>query len=249
MHDTVYLSVLVAAVLAGLALLFVQAPYGRYVRSGWGPTMSTRWAWIIMESPAVLAFVYFYVQGETAGETVSLLFLGMWQLHYVHRTFIYPLRMRGSAARQTPVLIPSLAVLFNIANAYLNGSWISNIEAGYTLAWLSTPMFLIGFVLFFAGFIINRWADAKLRALRPPGDAGYYVPRGGMYEWISCPNYFGEILQWFGWAIATWSTAGLAFALFTTANLAPRALSHHKWYRQKFEDYPTKRKALIPGVL
>ena len=249
MHDTVYLSVLVAAVVAGLALLFIQAPYGRYVRSGWGPTMSTRWAWIIMESPAVLAFLLFYVGGESASSTVSLVFLCMWLAHYVHRTFIYPLRMRGSESRRTPVLIPGLALVFNIANAYLNGSWISSAEAAYSLEWLITPMFVIGSALFLLGFVINRWADAKLRALRPPGDSGYYVPHGGLYRWISCPNYFGEIIQWFGWAIATWSTAGLAFAVFTTANLAPRALSHHRWYREKFSEYPSERRALIPWVL
>jgi protein-S-isoprenylcysteine O-methyltransferase Ste14 len=69
-----------------------------------------------------------------------------------------------------------------------------------------------------------------------------------MYRWISCPNYFGEIVEWIGWAIATWSLAGLAFALWTAANLAPRARSHHQWYRESFADYPQERKALVPRL-
>jgi protein-S-isoprenylcysteine O-methyltransferase Ste14 len=69
-----------------------------------------------------------------------------------------------------------------------------------------------------------------------------------MYRWISCPNYFGEIVEWIGWAIATWSLAGLAFALWTAANLAPRAHSHHQWYRESFADYPQERKALVPRL-
>ena len=116
------------------------------------------------------------------------------------------------------------------------------------MSWLSDPRFIVGTVLFIAGFIINRWADNTLRGLRKPGETGYKVPYGGLYEYISCPNYFGEILEWFGWAIATWSLPGLTFAIWTFANLAPRAWSHHKWYHDKFSEYPLDRKALIPKV-
>ena len=86
-------------------------------------------------------------------------------------------------------------------------------------------------------------------ALRKPGETGYKIPRGWLYEKISCPNYFGEFLIWTGWAIATWSSAGVVFVLWTLANLLPRALSTHQWYRQKFADYPAQRRAVIPGIL
>ena len=42
---------------------------------------------------------------------------------------------------------------------------------------------------------------------------------------------------------------GLAFALYTFANLAPRALSHHRWYRERFPEYPADRKAILPFLL
>jgi 3-oxo-5-alpha-steroid 4-dehydrogenase 1 len=57
------------------------------------------------------------------------------------------------------------------------------------------------------------------------------------------------MIEWTGWAIATWSTAGLAFAVYTAANLGPRALRHHAWYRERFADDPRERKALIPYLL
>jgi len=75
------------------------------------------------------------------------------------------------------------------------------------------------------------------------------MPRGGLFDLVSCPNYFGEVLEWTGWAIATWSLPGAAFAAFTFANLAPRALSNHEWYRRTFADYPASRRALLPYVL
>jgi 3-oxo-5-alpha-steroid 4-dehydrogenase 1 len=87
-----------------------------------------------------------------------------------------------------------------------------------------------------------------LRALRKPGETGYAIPYGGLYRWVSCPNYFGELLEWIGFAIAAWTLPALAFAVFTFANLFPRALSHHRWYREKFVDYPADRKAMLPLI-
>ena len=95
---------------------------------------------------------------------------------------------------------------------------------------------------------LNKAADRQLALLGRNGE-GYQVPRGGLYRWVSCPNYLGEIIQWTGWAIAAWSLAGWIFAIWTFANLAPRAIAHHRWYRQTFEDYPPERRALIPYLL
>ncbi|MGB0641280.1 MAG: 3-oxo-5-alpha-steroid 4-dehydrogenase, partial [Myxococcota bacterium] len=70
-----------------------------------------------------------------------------------------------------------------------------------------------------------------------------------LYRYVSCPNYLGEMVQWIGWAIAMNSLAGVSFAVWTVANLLPRALTHHRWYRDKFAEYPAERKAVIPFVL
>ena len=82
--------------------------------------------------------------------------------------------------------------------------------------------------------------------LRAPGEDGYRIPRGGLYGLVSCPNYLGEIVQWGGWALLVWNPGGLAFFVWTVANLAPRALSNHRWYRKNLPDYPENRRALIP---
>jgi protein-S-isoprenylcysteine O-methyltransferase Ste14 len=84
--------------------------------------------------------------------------------------------------------------------------------------------------------------------LRAPGATGYAIPRGGLYELVTCPNYLGEIVIWCGWALASWSWAGVAFAVYTLANLAPRARSHQAWYRATFPDFPKARRAMIPWL-
>ncbi len=234
------------AVITILALVFVVAPYGRHERAGWGPTVKAVVGWVVMESPAVLAFSFFFFTGDRASDPVALVLLAMWMCHYVNRTFVYPFRL-SAKGRRMPALVVALAIAFNVLNAFVNGRWIGHFGA-YDYAWLVDPRFLVGAALFFGGWFGNLHSDAVLRRLRRPGDTGYHVPRGGLFEYVSAPNYLCEIVEWIGWAIATWSFAGLAFAIYTIANLAPRALAHHKWYRAKFDDYPARRRALIPGL-
>jgi protein-S-isoprenylcysteine O-methyltransferase Ste14 len=247
LHFGVTVAVLALAVPTFAALLWTTAPYGRHVREGWGPTLPSRLGWILMESPAVLAYAGIYALGRHALETGPLVLLAFWQLHYVHRTFIFPFRMRASGKRM-PLSIPLLAIFFNCLNAYANARWVSELGT-YETDWLGSPQFLAGAAVFLAGLAINLHADTVLIHLRKPGETGYAIPRGGLYRWVTAPNYLGEIIEWTGWAIMTWSLPGLAFAIYTAANLAPRAVSNHRWYLQQFPDYPPERRALIPFVL
>ncbi|MBN2498447.1 MAG: DUF1295 domain-containing protein [Deltaproteobacteria bacterium] len=231
-----------------IVLLFVTAPYGRFARDGWGARMSNRLGWIVQEAPASLGFLAFFLLGDRHAETVPLALLAFWQIHYVHRAFVFPFRLRGER-RQTTVLTVSLAVLFNLGNTYLNARYIYSLGPGYDAAWLVDPRFLIGAVLFWSGFAINKHADAVLVRLRRPGETGYKIPRGGLYRYISSPNYLGEMVQWGGWALMCWNLGGLAFFVWTVANLAPRALAVHRWYQRTFADYPLERKALLPFLV
>lgn len=237
---------LVAAALSAVALLALTAPYGRHARTGWGPSMDTRLAWIVMESPSALWFLAVFFAGAHAWQAVPLALAAMWQVHYFQRTFIFPFKLRPGGG--TPVGVVAMGFAFNLTNSYLNARWLSHFGA-YDVSWLWSPAFLIGLTLFITGYRINRWADRVLADLRAPGETGYKIPRGGLYEVISCPNYFGELLEWTGFAIAAASPAGWAFVAFTAANLIPRALKHHRWYREKFPNYPPWRKAVIPMVL
>jgi len=247
LHTWATYTEILAAVITVLLLVVVRAPYGRHSRGGWGPTLPARWGWILMESPAVLLFVAIYSQGDHAWQPVPLALLAMWQWHYVQRTFVYPFLLRGQEGKTMPLLVVAMAVVFNSLNAYVNARWISHFGT-YADSWFAQPVFWIGLTLFAVGWGINHWADKVLRNLRKPGETGYKLPTGGLYERITCPNYFGELLEWLGWAIATWSLAGLAFFLYTASNLVPRAAQNHAWYKERFPNYPPQRKRLVPFV-
>jgi protein-S-isoprenylcysteine O-methyltransferase Ste14 len=234
------------AVATFIGLCFIVAPYGRHGRSGWGPTVPARVGWVVMEAPASLLFLALYLLGDHRFGAVPLVLLGLWQLHYVQRAFVYPALMRGGA--RMPVSVVAMAIAFNVLNAYVNARWISSFGS-YDSSWLRDPRFLIGVALFIGGYAVNLNSDRILRGLRKPGESGYRIPDGGLYRWVSSPNYLGEIVEWTGWAIATWSLAGLSFALYTFANLAPRAMANHDWYLSTFDDYPKSRKALLPFLV
>jgi protein-S-isoprenylcysteine O-methyltransferase Ste14 len=231
-----------------VTLFFIPAPYGRHTRRGWGPNLPSWLGWLLMESVSAVVFLLMFIIGSTAPTAATITFLLMWEAHYIQRAFIYPFLLRAGQ-KKMPLAIPLLAIIFNTGNAYVNGRYLFHFaDNRYNANWLIDPRFIIGASLFITGFSINRWADNTLHGLRPPGETGYKIPQGGFYRYISCPNYFGEIIEWFGWAIATWSLPGLAFAVWTFANLAPRAQANHNWYHDHFEAYPPERKALIPGV-
>jgi 3-oxo-5-alpha-steroid 4-dehydrogenase 1 len=238
------------SVVTFIALFFVTAPYGRHADKSRLPSVDSTLGWVVMETPSALVPLACWLWGEHRADPARLALLALWEAHYLHRAYVFPFRRRGRE-RRMPFHVPLLALLFTCTNGYLNGRWLFHFapEGAYGAAWLSDPRFLLGALVFAIGYAINQHADHVLFHLRKPGETGYKIPRGGLYRWVSCPNYFGEMLEWTGFAIAAWSPAGLVFAIWTTANLLPRAVSHHRWYRETFPDYPEGRRALIPYIL
>ncbi|MGB5809905.1 MAG: DUF1295 domain-containing protein [Polyangiales bacterium] len=243
------LGVVVVGTLAFFVLLFISAPYGRHMRDGWGPTMNATALWVLMEAPSPISFAVVYFMSDNAFKPVPLILLAMYMVHYVYRSFIYPFRMRGGHKKK-PVLTAGLAIAFNVANGSTNAFAITEL-APHLLdtAWLSDPRFIVGVVLFAAGFGINQQSDSILRNLRKPGESGYKIPYGGFFRWVSSPNYFGELVEWAGFAIAAWTVPALVFFFFTASNLVPRAFSNHRWYLDNFGDYPKERRAVFPFLL
>jgi protein-S-isoprenylcysteine O-methyltransferase Ste14 len=234
------LIVLLAAAFVFPALLFIPAPYGRHARAGFGPMMNAKLGWVVMEAFSLGAFAYGLLTANPFLDQPTVWFLAsLWALHYGNRTFVFPLRMRGEG-KQQPVMTVAMAIAFNCLNGWGNSTALAPRTVDFKVA--------LGVALFFTGFAVNVHSDAVLRALRKPGDSGYAIPTGGLYRWISCPNYFGELIEWTGFAIAAWTLPALAFAVFTAANLVPRAIAHHRWYLAKFPDYPKERKPIFPFV-
>lgn len=156
---------------------------------------------------------------------------------------IYPFRARSVSDVRLTVFL--LAAGWTAYNGVMQGMYFGN-YAEYPRHWVYDPRFLFGVALFFWGFYTNVQSDEILMNLRKPGDTNYYIPKGGMFDFVTSANYFGETMEWTGFAIASNSWCGVAFAVFTFANLFPRAVATHAWYKKKFQDYPRHRKAFFP---
>ncbi len=251
MNDIVFRYVLIAwitiAILVFISLFFVAAPYGRYFKRSFGPSVNGRLGWIIMEAPALMVFAAFFIADIEMATIVQIIFLAMWTTHYLDRSFIYPIKLRISP-KPFPLIVLIAGFGFNVINAYLNSEYIIVNASKYSGTWLYDTRFIAGFAIFVLGFIVNRHSDYMLYRIRSTFRQEYSIPQGGLYRFVSCPNYFGEITMWAGWAISTWSPVAFAFLLWTTANLVPRARSHHQWYQHNFVDYPCERRVIIPWI-
>ena len=233
------------AIVTFISLFFVTAPYGRHTQEkGWGKLIDNRLGWVLMEIPSFILILVFAIIGDLSNYALMLAVL--WLLHYFNRTFIFPLRLR-TKGKKMPLSIVFSAVFFNGINAGMNGYFLAYFET-YTDAHFSHPLFFVGIGLFFIGAIINNVSDHILINLRKPNETGYKIPHGFLYRFVSCPNFLGEMVQWTGFAIMAWNVPALTFCVWTIANVLPRALKHHKWYKEKFEDYPKERKAVIPFI-
>ena len=232
------------AAIVFVSLFFVSAPYGRHVRAGWGPEVPARLGWTMMEAPALLLVGLGLALGSRPLDGYSILLGAMFLAHYVNRTLVFPLRL-PRAARPMPLSIVLSAVFFNLVNGSLQGLWLGELAPAPTPIELVSPRIAIGLGLFLAGAAINLQSDSILRRLRRESSA-YRVPTGGLFRWVSCPNYLGEIVEWSGFALVMGALPGVAFLAWTLANLVPRARDHDRWYRATFPDYPRERRALVP---
>jgi 3-oxo-5-alpha-steroid 4-dehydrogenase 1 len=229
-----------------LLLLKIKAPYGKFNRKSWKPQIPARYGWVIMELPSLLIFSTMFLYFSKTFNPITFSFFLFWAMHYTNRSIIYPLR-NPMAGKSMPLLIVVFAIFFNAINASVNGFYLGNF-ADYPINWFYDIRFISGAILFLFGFYINNQSDTILLQLKSSG-GGYKIPMSGMFRYVSCPNYLGEIMEWCAFALMVWSLPALSFAIWTIANLFPRAILTHNWYKEYFPDYPENRKAVIPFII
>lgn len=238
---------LLLAIAVHIIMFFITAPFGRHTSDRWGMMINNKLGWFIMELTSFLIMAYFLIFGTYSFTSYVWILFALWLFHYFNRTFIYPLRIRKTP-KKIPLFIVGNGVLFNLVNAGLNGYYLAELApiSDYSEAWFTKANFWVGLFLFVAGMYINWKADNILIHLRKPGESGYKIPRGFLFEKISSPNLFGEIIEWTGFAIMAWNLPAFSFMVWTMANLVPRAKNHHDWYVKNFPEYPKERKIVFP---
>ena len=236
-----YIWILIALIVFPINLIY-KAPYGKHSTKKWGKSIDNKTGWILMELPALLTcpLIYFAIVEEI---NLSIGFIILWITHYFNRTIIYPLRIK-TKGKKIPIAIVASAFSFNMVNGILNGYFLTLVE----LESISHIYLILGLIIFIIGIYINISSDNILIKLRT-NQKGYVIPKGKLFNYVSCPNFLGEIIEWLGFAIMTLNPGSLSFLIWTICNLIPRSKAHHKWYQENFKNYPKKRKAVIPYLL
>ncbi|KAL6123709.1 hypothetical protein ACLB2K_076228 [Fragaria x ananassa] len=113
----------------------------------------------------------------------------------------------------------------------------------------------IGFGFGIINQIANFYCHILLRNLRSPdGSGGYQIPRGFLFNIVTCANYTTEIYQWLGFNIATQTVAGYLFAVVAASIMTNWALVKHRRLKKLFDGkdgrpkYP-RRWVILPPFL
>jgi len=255
--DVFLLTMSLLAVVVFITLYFIDAGYGITFDNKWGFSINNKIAWFCMEMPVFVLMTGLCLsssritQFHLSTSLVPLIFFLFFQVHYTRRAFIYPFLLKGKS--KMPVTVMMMGIVFNICNAFMQGGWIfhKSPEHMYPLSWLLSPQFIMGTVLFFGGMTLNIQSDKIIQNLRKPNDSKHYLPNKGLFKKVTGAHYLCEIIEWTGFAILTWSLSGAVFALWTIANLTPRAHAVYKKYKKLFGEetiHHLKLKRIIPYI-
>ncbi len=254
-YDTALTVAFAIVAVTAVSALFVKTPYGRFADARFGFSLDPRLGWFLMELPATLAFHATYFRGPNRFEPFPLFALFVWTCHYANRGFLMPALMRVPKGQKSGfgVMVVLVGWVVTSLHGYLNARWVTTFHPEPGASWFTDPRFLAGVALYYAGFFANLHADHVLRTLRSKeevarGERVYRMPKGGLFRYVTNASYFTELVLWAGFALFTWSLAGVFIFAISAANLVPRAIQTHRWYLEKFPDYPRERRILVPFV-
>uniref|UniRef100_A0ACD5UNP0 Uncharacterized protein n=1 Tax=Avena sativa TaxID=4498 RepID=A0ACD5UNP0_AVESA len=211
-----------------------------------GVLLSSRMGMLVAYVPAlVAAAVSFAVPGAVQGQRAQILAAAL-AVHFLKRVLevLFIHRYSGNMPLKTALSISSSYLL----------STITMIYAQYLARGLPEPptdLLYVGVLLFTVGIAGNFYHHYLLSKLRKGGnnENGYKIPKGGLFELVTCPHYLFEITGFFGFALISQTIYALAMASGTAVYLIGRSFATKRWYKSKFEDFPPRIKALVPYIL
>lgn len=244
--DTLTIVLIVTAVTICLSfyLHFKPAPYGKFtVPTGTFCSMkiNSKLAWIIQECPAFFASFHILISKWNSLSSITIVGLSLFTIHYFQRSFVFPALIKSN--RLTPIETCISAFGFCCFNGWLQ---VRN-AIEYDVIVRDNNASLVGLVVFFIGMFINIVSDAHLRELASQRIKNQYmIPTKGLFRYVSAANYFGEIVEWFGFALFLQTPAAAWFSLFSTLFLGQRGFQTHQFYLKKIDNYPKDRSSVFP---
>ena len=206
--------------------------------------------------PATGCLVESNVKNFAENTNMQYFFVALWSLHFLRRTievlFVHEYK------RKMPIIESLGAPIYYWFFAFWIGMALRH-DNGYRQTYL--PVLIVGCAIFLIGESGNCKCHLQLRAFRKQKRKAAFSKKskhvltyGFMFEYVSCPHYFFEILTWFGFVLTAWTLSSLFFLLATIATLVTYSYKKHGAYKQEFDGqdgrelYPGNRKALMPFI-
>lgn len=108
----------------------------------------------------------------------------------------------------------------------------------------------IGLALYGIGEMLNLQTHLTLMNLRSPGGTERAIPKGALFDLVTCPNYLTETIAWTGILLVSnfsWSVA--LFVIVAVGQMAVWAKKKESRYRKEFgTQYKKKRYSMLPGI-
>ncbi|XP_062187996.1 uncharacterized protein LOC133891297 [Phragmites australis] len=216
-------------------------------QQGGGALLPSRGGMLVAYAPAlVAALASFAVPGAVDGTRAQLLSAAL-AVHFLKRVLEVLLvhRYSGSMPLSTALTISSCYLFNSVAMIYVQHLSRGLPDPPVDLRYPGVLVFAIGV----GGNFYHHYLLSRLRAVGGGNDKGYKIPRGGLFELVTCPHYLFEILAFFGFAMISQTVFALSVAFGTAAYLAGRSCATRRWYASKFDEFPARIKALVPYVL
>lgn len=107
-----------------------------------------------------------------------------------------------------------------------------------------------GLAIFIISEIGNLVCHLMLSNMRPKeGSNKRDIPRGFLFDLVSCPNYTFEVASWIGFSIMTMIHFSWLFTLLGFIQMAEWANKKHKGYMKEYEEYKgLRRKRIVPFI-
>ncbi|RCV09557.1 hypothetical protein SETIT_2G039300v2 [Setaria italica] len=222
---------------------------GNTKQRGGGAVLSSRDGMLVAYAPALAAAAAsFAVPGAVDGARAQVLAAAL-AAHFLKRVLevLFVHRYSGSMPVDTAVTISTSYLLSTATMIYAQHLSRGLPDPPVDLLYPGVAVFAVGL----AGNFYHHYLLSRLRADGGGGggDKGYKIPRGGLFELVTCPHYLFEILGFFGFAMIAQTVYALAVATGTAAYLAGRSCATRRWYESKFDEFPARIKALVPFVL
>ncbi|KAJ7350968.1 hypothetical protein OS493_037502 [Desmophyllum pertusum] len=220
--------------------------YSKFAPDG---VINARFGWTMCYGiPATVYIVLWYLSGMPQS-TFHLVTLITYLGHFVKR--VLEALFLHKYSKKISILPATEIAMFYSLGSVVQHYWCNLYTQGPLADKLSSNhiAFTVGIMLYITGELINLYHHVILANLRPAGtSSGYVIPQAGLFPYIVCPHYFGELIAWYGMAVAGQHLCVYLAWLSMLCYLSGRSHQTQVWYQKKIENFPKDRRNLFPGI-